>query len=166
MTIFDIHTLKALVQEWKQAGEAVVFTNGVFDILHVGHVDYLEKAKKLGSKLIVGVNDDASVKRLSKGPERPIHPEQARARVISSLRCVDAVIIFSDDTPLQLITELLPSILVKGGDYDPNERDEQSKKYMVGSKEVVASGGTVCVIPLVEGFSTTNAIAKIRSNNA
>lgn len=162
MRIFDLNTLKEQVKTWKENGEKVVFTNGVFDILHVGHVDYLEKAKSLGTKLIVGVNDDASVKRLSKGPERPIHPEKARAQVISALRCVDAAIIFSEDTPLYLVKELLPSILVKGGDYDPNETDENSKKFMVGSKEVRAAGGEVKVIPLVEGFSTTNAINKIR----
>lgn len=158
----DIAELKDLTRKWKSNGEKIVFTNGVFDILHLGHVDYLEKAKSLGTKLIVGINDDASVKRLGKGDERPINPENARASIIASLRAVDAVILFTEDTPYNLITSVLPDTLVKGGDYDPEETNPSSKKYMVGSKEVKASGGSVIAIPLVDGYSTTAIVKKLR----
>lgn len=158
----DITELQKLVNQWNVEGETIVFTNGVFDILHLGHVDYLEKAKSLGTKLIVAVNSDASVKRLGKGDERPINPEIARATVIAALRCVDAAIIFSEDTPHSLIISLMPDILVKGGDYHPEETDEKQKSYIVGSKEVRASGGKVVAIPLVNGFSTTSVLEKLR----
>ena len=148
------------INSWREAGDTIVFTNGVFDILHVGHVTYLEQAAAAGNRLIVGVNSDASVRSLSKGPERPINPEWARVRVLESLRCVDAAIVFSDHTPLELIIAIQPDILVKGGDYNPDETDELNKTYMVGSKEVKASGGKAIAIPLVEGFSTTNILSK------
>lgn len=151
-----------LVKQWKLHGEKVVFTNGVFDILHLGHVDYLEKAKALGTKLIVAINADDSVRRLSKGPERPVNPEFARAKIIASLRCVDAAIIFDNDTPHQLISEIMPDVLVKGGDYDPDQTDPSQKNYIVGSSEVRNNGGKVCVIPLVQGYSTTSIIAKLK----
>lgn len=154
-------SLKLLVQQWKAAGDKVVFTNGVFDILHVGHVDYLQKAKTLGTKLIVAINDDASVRKLNKGPERPINPEESRALVICALRCVDAALVFSEDTPLKVIASVLPDVLVKGGDYDPNEKDEASKTFIVGSREVIANGGSVITIPLVPGFSTTSIVKKL-----
>jgi D-beta-D-heptose 7-phosphate kinase/D-beta-D-heptose 1-phosphate adenosyltransferase len=148
------------IKVWREAGETIVFTNGVFDILHVGHVTYLEQAAALGNKLIVGVNSDASVRSLNKGPERPINPEWARVRVLEALRCVDAAVVFIDHTPLDLILSIKPNILVKGGDYNPEETDESNKTYMVGSKEVKASGGKAIAIPLVEGFSTTNILNK------
>jgi len=148
------------IKAWRDAGETVVFTNGVFDILHVGHVTYLEQAAALGNRLVIGVNSDASVRSLNKGPERPINPEWARVRVLEALRCVDAAIVFSDHTPLDLILAIQPDVLVKGGDYNPDESDESNKAYMVGSKEVKASGGSVVAIPLVEGFSTTNILSK------
>ena len=148
------------IKAWRDAGETVVFTNSVFDILHVGHVTYLEQAAALGNRLVIGVNSDASVRSLNKGPERPINPEWARVRVLEALRCVDAAIVFSDHTPLDLILSIQPDVLVKGGDYNPNETDESNKAYMVGSKEVKASGGSVVAIPLVEGFSTTNILSK------
>ena len=148
------------IKDWREAGETIVFTNGVFDILHVGHVTYLEQAAALGNRLIIGVNSDASVRSLNKGPERPINPEWARVCVLEALRCVDAAIVFIDHTPLDLILSIQPNILVKGGDYNPDEVDESSKTYMVGSKEVKASGGKVIAIPLVEGFSTTNILSK------
>jgi D-beta-D-heptose 7-phosphate kinase/D-beta-D-heptose 1-phosphate adenosyltransferase len=148
------------IKDWREAGETIVFTNGVFDILHVGHVTYLEQAAALGNKLIVGVNSDASVRSLNKGPERPINPEWARVRVLEALRCVDAAVVFIDHTPLDLILSIQPNILVKGGDYNPEETDESNKTYMVGSKEVKASGGKAIAIPLVEGFSTTNILNK------
>jgi len=148
------------IKDWREAGETIVFTNGVFDILHVGHVTYLEQAAALGNKLIVGVNSDASVRSLNKGPERPINPEWARIRVLEALRCVDAAVVFIDHTPLNLILSIQPNILVKGGDYNPEETDESNKTYMVGSKEVKASGGKAVAIALVEGFSTTNILNK------
>ncbi len=157
----DISELQSLVQQWNNAGETIVFTNGVFDILHLGHVDYLEKSKALGTKLIVAINSDASVKRLGKGDERPINPEFARATIISALRCVDATLIFSDDTPFNLITSLIPDVLVKGGDYDPNETDSSKKSFIVGSKEIKADGGQVVAIPLVSGYSTTSIVQKL-----
>jgi len=134
----------------------------VFDILHVGHVTYLEAAKAKGDVLIVGVNDDASVRRLNKGPERPINSEEARAKVISSLKSVDEVVIFGEDTPYELIKALKPNVLVKGGDYDPEERDASSKTFMVGSDLILAEKGEVAVIPLVKGFSTTSIVRKLK----
>lgn len=151
-----------LAGEWAKQGLRVVFTNGVFDILHRGHVDYLESSRALGDKLIVGLNNDASVKRLGKGEERPINLEEARARVLSALRCVDAVVIFGEDTPLELIRAIKPAILVKGGDYDPAERDPNSTRFMVGSEEVLSHGGEVIAIPLTEGYSTTGIVRKLR----
>lgn len=152
------------IKRLKADGNKIVFTNGVFDILHIGHVRYLQAAKALGSILIVGINDDASVRRLNKGPERPIHDEQARAGVVDALQCVDFTIIFSEDTPAALIEILQPDILVKGGDYDAKETNPQSKRYIVGSLETIRRGGEVVCIPTVEGYSTTTAIKKIQSS--
>ena len=159
----ELEQLKATLRESKSEGKKVVFTNGVFDILHVGHVTYLEAAKQLGDFLVVGLNNDDSVRRLNKGPERPINGEQARARVLSALRAVDGVVIFGEDTPLDLIKELQPDILVKGGDYNPEEMDHKHPKYMVGSAEVRDWGGLVKTIPTVEGFSTTGIVKKLKS---
>jgi rfaE bifunctional protein nucleotidyltransferase chain/domain len=156
----NMEKLLQQIKDWREAGETIVFTNGVFDILHVGHVTYLEQSAALGNRLIIGVNSDASVRSLNKGPERPINPEWARVRVLEALRCVDAAIVFTDHTPLDLILSIQPNILVKGGDYNPDETDESNKTYMVGSKEVKASGGKAIAIPLVEGFSTTNILNK------
>lgn len=160
----DIKQLEDCVSQWKQQSQKVVFTNGVFDILHIGHVQYLQKAKELGDKLVVAINSDESVKKLNKGPERPINPEFARAYVIDALQCVDATIIFSGDTPIEVISKIKPDVLVKGGDYDANENDPSSKKYIVGSAEVKAAGGHVATIDLVEGFSTTGIVKKMRGN--
>lgn len=154
--------LEATLEMLRRGGKKVVFTNGVFDILHVGHVTYLEKAKAEGDVLVVGLNDDASVRRLNKGPERPINPEDARAKVLSGLRCVDLVIIFGEDTPLELIKMVSPDVLVKGGDYDPTSTDPNDKRYMVGSDILRAKGGEVKTIPLVEGFSTTSIVQKLK----
>ena len=148
---------------YRSEGKKIVFTNGVFDILHVGHVTYLEKAKELGDVLVVGLNDDASVRRLNKGPERPINPEDARAKVLSALKSVDHVVIFGEDTPLELIKVVQPDVLVKGGDYDPDCTDANDKRYMVGSDIVRANGGKVAAIPLVSGFSTTGIVTRLRS---
>ena len=156
--------LRTQLDQWRAAGKKIVFTNGVFDILHLGHVRYLEEAKALGDCLIVGINDDASVKRLNKEPERPIHDENARAGVIAALRCVDAAIIFTEDTPAQLIEFIQPDTLVKGGDYDALETDPASKRYIVGSFETKSRGGNVVCIPIVAGYSTTNAVLKIKKS--
>ena len=151
-----------LIHEWKKAGEKIVFTNGVFDLLHVGHVTYLKQARSLGTKLIVGVNADDSVRRLNKGPERPINPEWARKEVLEALKCVDLAIIFHEDTPLELILQIEPDFIVKGGDYDASERDLSAKKYIVGSNECHSWGGEVVAIPLVDGFSTTSIVQKLK----
>jgi rfaE bifunctional protein nucleotidyltransferase chain/domain len=156
----DWTTALQRVESWKSAGESIVFTNGCFDILHKGHVTYLAKAADLGSRLVVGLNDDASVRSLEKGSERPINDEQARSMVLASLACVDLVVIFNQSTPLELIEHLLPSVLVKGGDYDPNETNKNAKSYIVGSDIVRNHRGSVVTIDLVDGFSTTSILKK------
>jgi rfaE bifunctional protein nucleotidyltransferase chain/domain len=143
-------------------GDRIVFTNGCFDILHEGHVTYLAQAAGQGQRLVVALNTDASVKRQGKGEDRPVNAESARAMVLAALGFVDLVVFFDADTPLDLIRELQPNVLVKGADYDPEERDPSSKKYIVGSDLVRAAGGQVVAIPLVEGFSTTAIIQKLR----
>ncbi len=137
----------------KNQGKKIVFTNGCFDILHRGHVTYLAEARKLGDLLVVGVNADASVKRL-KGPERPINNEKDRSYVLSQLKSVDFTEIFTEDTPLNLILEVKPNILVKGGDWKIDQ--------IVGGKEVQSSGGQVFSLNFVDGYSTTNLIEKIQ----
>lgn len=132
----------------------VVFTNGVFDLLHSGHVALLEAARAEGEALIVGVNTDASVRRLAKGRDRPVVPDGERARLVAALACVDCVVLFDDDTPLALIRRLRPDVLVKGADY--------SKEQIVGAAEVEGWGGRVVRVPLVEGRSTTDLVARIR----
>ena len=146
---------KAIISSWKDNDEKVVFTNGCFDILHLGHVTYLAKAASLGNYLVVGVNADESVKRLNKAPNRPVNNQDSRALIIASLEAVDLVVIFNNDTPKELIEFLQPSILVKGSDYDPKITDETHPKYIVGRKEVIAAGGEVIAIELEEGYSTT-----------
>lgn len=144
----------AVARSARAAGRRVVFTNGCFDILHLGHVRYLTRAKSLGDVLIVGVNADSSVRRLAKGPDRPLNPARARAEVVAALAAVDHVVIFEEDTPLDLILCIRPDVLVKGGDW-PADR-------IVGAAEVLAAGGEVHSLPWEEGFSTTALIAKIR----
>lgn len=162
-----IHKIKSLseaaeqIRQWKNMGEKVVFTNGCFDILHKGHVTYLAQAADFGTKLVVALNTDASVKRLGKGDERPVNPESARSVVMAALGFVDAVVVFDEDTPLETILALQPDVLVKGADYDADETDPASKKYIVGSAEVRANGGTVKTVELVQGFSTTSIINKL-----
>ncbi|WP_020527168.1 D-glycero-beta-D-manno-heptose 1-phosphate adenylyltransferase [Flexithrix dorotheae] len=153
--IFEIDDLLKVREGWKQTEEKVVFSNGCFDILHLGHVDYLEKAANLGDRLIIGLNTDSSVSKL-KGPERPINDEYARARLLAALEFVDAVILFGEDTPLKLINTLLPDILVKGNDY--------AVENIVGADVVLKNGGELKTISLVEGFSTTKIISKIQTN--
>ena len=153
-----------LVRQWKTEGQKVVFTNGVFDVLHVGHVAVLEQAAAEGDRLVVGVNSDGSVKRLGKGDDRPINGEQNRARLLAALRCVDVVVVFDEDTPLNLIMALKPDVLVKGGDYNPQCQDTSDPTYMVGSAEVASWGGKAVAVPLVPGESTTAMLAKIRTS--
>lgn len=138
--------------------ERLVFTNGCFDLLHPGHVAYLHQARALGDALVVGVNTDASVRRLGKGAGRPLVAEDDRARVVAALASVDAVTLFDEDTPRDLVAALLPDVLVKGGDY---ARDE-----IAGREEVEAAGGEVVVIPFVEGYSTTELVGRIRTGGA
>ncbi len=160
----DLEAAKATVATWKATGEKVVFTNGCFDILHRGHVTYLAHAADFGTKLVVALNTDASVKRLGKGDDRPVNSEEARAYVMSALGFVDLVVLFDNDTPLEVITALEPSILVKGGDYSADETDPASKLYIVGSREVRTLGGEVRTVDLVNGFSTTNIIRKLKKD--
>ena len=142
---------------WRAAQRGrVVFTNGVFDLLHPGHVDVLVAARLLGDVLVVGINTDASVRRL-KGPERPVRSEVERGIVLAALECVDAVATFDDDTPLDLITALAPDLLVKGGDYTPDT--------IVVAAFVSARGGEVVVVPLTEGHSTTRTVEKLRGES-
>ncbi len=146
--------IQPLLEHWrKEAG--IVFTNGCFDIVHLGHVDYLEKARNLGNKLVLGLNTDQSIRKL-KGPDRPINNEYARARVLAAMQFVDAVILFDEDTPYELIKYINPDILVKGNDY--------SIQNIVGADIVLAKGGKVETIELVNGYSTSSVISKIKTN--
>ncbi|KZK75314.1 MAG: D-beta-D-heptose 1-phosphate adenosyltransferase [Pelodictyon luteolum] len=140
------------VKEWQREGLRVVFTNGCFDILHAGHVGYLTESRRLGDRLIIGLNSDASVQRI-KGPLRPVCSEEDRAAVLSALRAVDAVTLFDEDTPEELIGLLLPDILVKGADW--------AVENIAGAKAVLAQGGSVLNVPLLEGRSTTGIIERI-----
>jgi D-beta-D-heptose 7-phosphate kinase/D-beta-D-heptose 1-phosphate adenosyltransferase len=153
--ILDLERIKLRVAEWRASGETIVFTNGCFDLLHVGHITLLEDCRRFGSKLVLGLNADASVCRL-KGPTRPIVSERERARVMAALAAVDAVVLFEEDTPLELIRALKPNVLVKGGDY--------TIETVVGHEDVIASGGRVEIVPTVEGFSTTNIVKKLTAN--
>jgi rfaE bifunctional protein nucleotidyltransferase chain/domain len=149
-----LYTRSELVTErarWKQEGKTVVFTNGCYDLLHLGHVRFLKQARALGDLLIVGLNTDASVQR-SKGPKRPLTPQAERAEVLMSLAVVDGVVLFDEDTPRELIAELLPDILVKGADW---------AHFIAGREEVEAAGGVVKTLPLQPGYSTTGIIEKI-----
>ncbi len=139
-------------EQWTQNGETIVFTNGCFDILHYGHVDYLAGAADLGRHLVIGLNSDASVSRL-KGPERPVNDENTRAFILAAMEFVAAVVIFDQPTPLELIQIVKPNILVKGGDYDAQS--------VVGYDFVTSNGGEVKILPFVDGYSTTSLIKKI-----
>ncbi len=145
--------LEHKLKEWQQSGQKVVFTNGCFDLLHRGHVDYLAKAADLGDKLIIGVNTDASVSKL-KGPQRPIQDEQSRLQILASLGFVDAVILFEEDTPYELIKVVQPDVLVKGSDYEPEQ--------IVGYDIVTHKGGTVKTIDFLPGYSTSLIEKKIK----
>ena len=151
--IKTIDQAKAVIASWKVLGKTVAFTNGCFDILHPGHLFSLAQTAKEADYLIVGLNSDDSVKRL-KGPERPINNTHDRAIILANLVLVDMVVVFEEDTPLELISNLLPDVLVKGGDYTIDT--------IVGAKVVIANGGKVIINPIVEGFSSTQLIEKIK----
>ena len=155
--ILDDKSLDKKLNLWREEGKSIVFSNGCFDILHRGHVEYLSKAADLGDKLIIGLNTDDSVKRL-KGPSRPVNDEKARAVVLAGLEFVDAVVFFEEDTPYNLIKSVLPDILVKGSDYKAED--------IVGYDIVTEKGGKVETIELVDGFSTTKTIENLKRNDA
>jgi D-glycero-beta-D-manno-heptose 1-phosphate adenylyltransferase len=153
------HKVKSLADAlvWRARQMApIVFTNGVFDLLHPGHVELLEAARREGNALIVGVNSDDSVRRLQKGSDRPINPESARARVLAALEAVDCVVLFETDTPLDLIRQLAPEVLVKGADY--------AREAIVGGDLVESRGGRVVRIPLVGSFSTSSIVERLRAS--
>jgi len=152
--IVDLVHVQRLANIWRMKGDRIVFTNGCFDILHRGHVEYLQEAAALGDRLIIGVNSDASVRRLGKAPDRPLNHQDSRAKVLAALRFVDAVVIFDQDTPLELITAIGPDVLVKGGDWKAEQ--------IVGGDVVQARGGEVRSLKMVDGFSTTALVEKIR----
>jgi rfaE bifunctional protein nucleotidyltransferase chain/domain len=162
--ILDKEHLAPFVAKWHFKGKKVVFTNGCFDIIHRGHIDYLAKAADLGDKLIVGLNSDASVKQQGKSSSRPLQDEQTRAMILASLHFVDAVVLFNEDTPYELIDFIEPEVLVKGADYDAGITDKKDKKYIVGSDIVKAKGGEVKTIPFLDGFSTTAIEQKIKAS--
>ncbi|MCE2844486.1 MAG: D-glycero-beta-D-manno-heptose 1-phosphate adenylyltransferase [Sediminibacterium sp.] len=151
--IVTVEQAKNIIYGWKLLGKTCAFTNGCFDILHQGHIFSLGEAAKEADYLIVGLNSDASVQRL-KGPSRPINNTENRAIVLSNLAIVDLLVVFEEDTPLELIKALMPDILVKGGDYTIDQ--------IVGAKEVIAGGGKVIINPIIEGYSTTGLIEKIK----
>lgn len=144
--------LPATLERWRAAGEKIVFTNGCFDLLHFGHLHYLADARDLGDRLVIGLNNAASVRRL-KGPTRPINDELTRTHLLAALQVVDAVVIFEEDDPLKLIQLVQPDILVKGGDWQPEQ--------IIGSDVVLARGGKVLSLPYIQGYSTTNIERKI-----
>lgn len=151
--IYTLPELLLVIAAWRNTGKTIAFSNGCFDILHEGHIFSLSQAAAEADLLIVGVNSDASTKRL-KGAERPVNNEHSRALLLASLLIIDAVVIFEEDTPYELITAIQPDVLVKGGDYTIDQ--------IVGAKEVIAKGGRVVINPIVQGFSTTGIIQKIR----
>jgi len=151
--ILSLEKALNIINGWKEKGFKIVFTNGCFDIIHLGHLDYLEQSRELGDKLVVGLNTDRSVKQL-KGSGRPINSEKARARMLAALEFVDVVIAFDEETPLELIKQVKPDILIKGNDY--------SLENIVGSDFVLGIGGKVKTINLLKGYSTTGLIEKIK----
>ena len=153
--IYQLPELIHEIKRWQLKNKKIAFTNGVFDMLHQGHIASLSDAASFADILIVGVNSDASVKRL-KGESRPVNDEQSRALLLASLLITDAVIIFEEDTPLELIKALMPDVLVKGGDY--------TVEQIAGAKEVIANGGEVKIVPILEGFSTTGIIERMKTS--
>ncbi|WP_184550107.1 D-glycero-beta-D-manno-heptose 1-phosphate adenylyltransferase [Mucilaginibacter sp. FT3.2] len=155
--VYDLSTAKKQVQAWQFEENKVVFTNGVFDLIHIGHLSYLAKSAALGNKLIIGLNSDSSVRQI-KGPARPVNDQSSRAALLACLCFVDMVIIFGDNTPLNLIIDLKPDILVKGADY--------SVENIVGAAEVIANGGEVKTIHFVDGYSSTAIMEKVKNQGS
>lgn len=153
--IIDSRDIPSRIKGWRKKGESIVFTNGCFDLLHKGHIEYLAQAADLGDRLVIGVNADVSVKQLGKGDLRPIKDEQTRALILAALQFVTAVVIFEEDTPYELISIIIPDVLVKGGDW--------KKEDIVGADLVEANGGQVRTIKFVDGYSTTNYVNKIKN---
>ena len=151
--IYTLAQLQSRIAQWRLLNKTIAFTNGVFDILHAGHIASLSQTAKEADYLIIGVNSDTSVKRL-KGDSRPVNDQDSRMLVLASLVMIDAVVMFEEDTPLNLITTIMPDVLIKGGDY--------TLEQIVGAKEVMANGGKVLINPIVEGFSTTEIIQKMK----
>ena len=158
--IVSVEEAKRRISMWHMKNDLVCFTNGCFDILHLGHITYLAKAASLGKRLIVAINSDDSVRLLNKAPNRPINNEHARMMVLAALGCVDLVVVFDEQTPLEIIKELLPDVIIKGADYDAEETDKNHPKYIIGSDIIKANGGKVETISFVEGYSTTSILAK------
>ena len=154
--IIPLEQLQRNLHVWRMKDFKIVFTNGCFDILHHGHIDYLSKASDLGDVLVIGLNSDSSVKKLEKGANRPIQNENDRALILSSIQFVDAITIFNEDTPLELIKTVQPDVLVKGGDWKESE--------IVGADAVKGKGGIVVTIPFVDGYSTTNIEKRIKNS--
>ncbi|MDG1284079.1 MAG: D-glycero-beta-D-manno-heptose 1-phosphate adenylyltransferase [Flavobacteriales bacterium] len=153
--IYSLEELENQVNAWKQAGEEVVFTNGCFDIIHRGHIEVLAQTADLGDRLIIGLNSDSSIQKL-KGKNRPIIDENSRAILLASFSFIDAVVLFSEETPINLIRSLKPDVLAKGGDYEIST--------IVGHKVVQENGGQVILVPFVDGFSSTTIIEKIKNS--
>ena len=153
--IYNIDTLTTQVEQWKKSGNKIVFTNGCFDIIHRGHIEVLASTADLGNKLIIGLNSDQSIQNI-KGEGRPIIDEQSRAILLAALSFVDAIILFSQDTPLKLIGALLPNVLAKGGDYEIEN--------IVGHEIVQQNGGKVKLVPFIDGYSSTSIIKKIKNS--
>ena len=151
--VYYLDTLTNQVKQWKMAGKKVVFTNGCFDIIHRGHIEVLARTADLGDKLIIGLNSDQSIQKI-KGEDRPVIDEQSRAILLAALSFVDAIVLFSEDTPLELISALLPNVLAKGGDYEI--------ETIVGHEIVQKNGGKVKLVPFLDGFSSTTIIDKIK----
>jgi D-beta-D-heptose 7-phosphate kinase/D-beta-D-heptose 1-phosphate adenosyltransferase len=156
MSVMSLREATAFAAGLRESGRTVVFTNGVFDLLHPGHIRYLQQARRLGDALVVGVNADESVRR-NKGPERPITPQDERAEVLAALECVDAVVIFAEDTPADIIRLVQPDILVKGADWPPDQ--------IVGRDTVESRGGRVVLVPVEAGHSTTSIVERIKNSH-
>lgn len=154
MPVLSLEDTAAFVERERRAGRKIVFTNGVFDLLHVGHVRYLKRSRALGDVLVVGVNADASVRRLGKGADRPVTPEAERAEIVASLSFVDTVLIFTEDTPAETIERLVPDVLVKGADWEGRENP--------GQTFIEARGGRMVFIPIESGYSTTTILERLR----
>lgn len=155
--IMPLNQAQTQIAGWRKQGKRIVFTNGCFDLLHPGHVHYLQAARELGDFLVVGLNDDDSIRRL-KGPSRPVNNLEHRACILAAMKSVDMVVAFSEDTPIKLITSLMPDVLVKGGDYSVEE--------IVGAEEVRGNGGKVVVIPFLDGHSSTGLIDRIHRSKS